>query len=345
MVKISVLSPVYNTALYIEECVQSILRQSFSDYEFLICDDGSTDDTLKILSSFRDPRIRILKNKRNEDIPRTRNSLLQEAKGKYIAWLDADDVAYPDRLERQLAFLEKNSDVFLLSGWQRMIGEKGEYLSSSLYYPGLYENPYPYEVKNIPEALLFGCPVLMSTVMMRNTNEFLFDPELPPSEDYEFFIRISRRHKIVIEDEYFVKYRLHRMNSHKNQEKQKVAIKKIFENNLKYYGLREDDDISSYQDIFYCRYEKQNFSERKKLLLFLKKYYKAYKMKENSSFRLGTFDRMFRRVCNDRNYKIFHLLYFTFLFYPGPKRGAFLYACQIIMKKLKSRFFFSSYVR
>ena len=92
----------------------------------MICDDESTDNTLEIISSFEDPRIKILKNKSNQGLPKSRNKLLRVAQGRYLAWLDADDIAYPNRLEEQFNFLERHSEIYVLSNYAHLYDEKKE---------------------------------------------------------------------------------------------------------------------------------------------------------------------------------------------------------------------------
>ena len=98
--KVTVFIPVYNRAKYIGSAIESILGQTFSDFEILLIDDGSTDRSVEIMESYTDPRIRVLQNDTNLGIPRTRNKGLQGARGEYIAMLDSDDRAYP-RCSRQ----------------------------------------------------------------------------------------------------------------------------------------------------------------------------------------------------------------------------------------------------
>ena len=105
---VSVIMGVYNSQGTLSEAVMSILNQTYSNFEFLICDDGSTDDSLKLLGNFSDKRIKILRNEVNRGLAFSLNKCLVASSGAYVARMDADDVAFPDRLETQLSFLEKN---------------------------------------------------------------------------------------------------------------------------------------------------------------------------------------------------------------------------------------------
>ena len=112
MPTVSVLMPVYNTAVpFLREAVQSILDQSFQNFEFLIVDDGSTGETRRYLEQLHDPRIRLIRNEKNLGVTKALNIGLRAAQGRYIARMDSDDVSYPERLEMQLAFMRSNPDV------------------------------------------------------------------------------------------------------------------------------------------------------------------------------------------------------------------------------------------
>ena len=110
MPAISVILPVYNSESYIKEAVESILKQTFEDFEFIIMDDGSTDTTCSYLKTIRDSRVTCIYNTKNSGNYKCRNIGLSQAKGKYICVMDADDIAFPDRLEKQYYFMENNPE-------------------------------------------------------------------------------------------------------------------------------------------------------------------------------------------------------------------------------------------
>ena len=114
MIQISVIMPVYNTPVPIlKEAVDSILNQTFQDFEFIIIDDCSSDGSWEYLSSLRDSRIKLFRNTTNLGIAKTLNIGFRHAKGKYIARMDSDDVSMPDRLRRQFNFMERHPDVMV----------------------------------------------------------------------------------------------------------------------------------------------------------------------------------------------------------------------------------------
>src|SRR5579862_3641768 len=122
--QISVLLPVYNGERFILRSVQSVLAQTFDDFELIVVDDGSHDATNKILSEIKDDRIRIINNPRNIGIVGSLNKAMNEARGRYIARMDADDIALPTRFAKQKQFLDLNSEVVVV-GTAMSVLEKG----------------------------------------------------------------------------------------------------------------------------------------------------------------------------------------------------------------------------
>lgn len=126
---VSVLLPVYNGERHLTAAVESILRQSYSDFELLIIDDGSTDNSADIISRFRDPRILLYRSESNLGLVAALNLGLSLARGKYIARMDADDISLPERLARQVSVLDARSEIGVCGCWWRSIDEKGKILT------------------------------------------------------------------------------------------------------------------------------------------------------------------------------------------------------------------------
>jgi glycosyltransferase involved in cell wall biosynthesis len=181
---ISVLMPAYNAAATIGVAIRSILNQSFGDFELLVCDDGSSDDTIRVAEGIADSRMRIIRHGTNRGVAATRNTLLREARGAYIAWLDADDIALPGRLERQHAYLEAHTEVDLLFGWIRVRNA------------AIRQVRYPNDAGLLAAWLLFRNPFAQSTLMARNcfaAEGVYYNEALAYAEDYEWYLRL--RHK------------------------------------------------------------------------------------------------------------------------------------------------------
>jgi len=183
---ISIILPVFNGERHLIECIESVLLQSFTNFEFIIVDDASTDDTSKILSKFAevDNRIKIITHKVNQKQTAAANTAIKHSKGKYIARMDADDIALPMRFKKQFEFLEKKPAFGLVGSWTDTINETGEIL-------GQWKTASETGVLNW--NLLFGTSFAHSSVMMRTAlvKEVGYY-QSPEAEDYDLWSRLSR---------------------------------------------------------------------------------------------------------------------------------------------------------
>ena len=136
---VSVITPIYNCQQYLEESLSSILDQSFRDYEFLIYNDGSTDASVDVVSKFDDDRITFIDDVHNIKIPRRRNQMIRDARGKYVVIHDGDDVTLPGRLEKQINFLESHDDIFCVGGHAVKIDTGGNHIGMMRYPPETHE--------------------------------------------------------------------------------------------------------------------------------------------------------------------------------------------------------------
>jgi glycosyltransferase involved in cell wall biosynthesis len=153
--KITVLMPAYNAGNYIAEAIASVLAQSFTDFEFLIVNDGSTDNTLDVIHSFGDSRIIVI-SQNNQGVASALNTGLHYARGKYIARFDADDICHPKRLEIQYDFMRSNSGYYIL-------GSAADYMDMSGSYVFNYQPP-GYSDEQIKQLDYAQCPFIHSTV-------------------------------------------------------------------------------------------------------------------------------------------------------------------------------------
>jgi glycosyltransferase involved in cell wall biosynthesis len=156
--RVTVLMPAYNAVKYIGEAIRSVLAQSFTDFELLIINDGSTDNTKDIVKKFTDPRIRIIDNE-GKGISMALNTGLQAANGFYIARFDADDICMPKRLERQVRFLDVSPDYILIGTDAEYIKENGDHLFD------FHCMSYSYD--DIIQRIYQHCPFIHSSVMYR----------------------------------------------------------------------------------------------------------------------------------------------------------------------------------
>jgi hypothetical protein len=200
--KVSVVMSVYNGEKYLREAVDSMLNQAFADFEFVVVDDGSTDDTWAILQSYDDRRIVLLRNEENTGLTQSLNKALAVANGEFIARTDADDVSWPERLKKQVAYLDAHPEVGLLGTWVEIIGERGERLSVLRR---------PMDPPFIKWSLLFDNYLFHSAVMYRrslakklggyNTSRY--------AQDYDLWSRMSFETQIAKLPQVLVSWRRH----------------------------------------------------------------------------------------------------------------------------------------
>lgn len=252
---VSVLMPVFNAEKYVEEAINSILDQTLKDFELIVLNDASTDASKNIILSIQDTRIRYIENETNQGLAYSRNRLLGEANSKYIAWLDADDVAYPTRLEEEYDFLEANPEHALVSGWARLVDSVGKPTGNFIksYIPDRY----------LSELLLFVNYFVQSAVMIRR--EFLpevhYRPEFPPAEDYELWVRIAAKHPVCILPKVLVDYRIHTTNtSSVQQQRSENGVKLNHKTQLEALGIEPtNEEIDLHYAIAFKKAESQDF--------------------------------------------------------------------------------------
>ena len=154
---VTIFMPVYNSEKYIREALDSLVSQTYKNLEILIVDDGSTDSSLSIIKSYKDDRIRLIKNPENKGIPFNRTLALREAKGKYLANLDADDIAYSRRIEKQVQYMEEHESIDAIGSYYSEFGEgKLKNIKSKMN-----------SSEKVKIGLLFFNPIANPTAMIR----------------------------------------------------------------------------------------------------------------------------------------------------------------------------------
>jgi glycosyltransferase involved in cell wall biosynthesis len=197
--------PVYNGAKYLNESIDSILNQTFSDFEFLIIDDGSTDDSVDIIKSFNDKRINLTVNDINQGQTICENNGIDNSRGKYIARIDQDDIMIQDRLKKQVNYLEENSEIAVLGSQYSCIDHNGNHLDEMLWPIGIGNNIYSCITGFSP----VGHP---GALIRKNVFEQVgkYDPQYAPAEDYELWLRLlANGYRTDNLKESLTKYRKH----------------------------------------------------------------------------------------------------------------------------------------
>lgn len=246
---VTVFIPVYNCEKYIRKCLDSIINQTYKNLEILIIDDGSTDNSVSIIEQYNDSRIRLLKNNCNKGIPYTRNRGIEEMNGKYLAIMDADDIAFKHRIKKQVSFMEKNTNILALGTFYE-------------FYRGIFSKKVK-EYKTSEEikiGLLFQSQLANPTVMIRNTvfSEYgiKYNEDCFVAQDYELWTQIVKVGDLAILPKVLHKYRWGHENITKktikeNQERRNSILSNIKNNMLDYYNFQlSTDEKRIYNNIF-----------------------------------------------------------------------------------------------
>jgi glycosyltransferase involved in cell wall biosynthesis len=235
MPAISVILPVYNAADYLLEAVESILNQSFKDFELIIINDGSTDNSEAIINSISDARIRYIENDGNKGLIYTLNRGIGEATCTYIVRMDADDISVPTRLEKQYAFMEKNSDIGACGAYAEYIGNR----------IGIWK--YPVLDKEIRCRLMWGSSIIHPSAIIRKSvltqYQIKYNEQYIAAEDYKLWVDIAKVSKLHNIPEILLKYRTHnnQVTTTKISKMDNTKSKIIFEQILS-AGVRVTED-------------------------------------------------------------------------------------------------------
>ena len=225
MPTVSLITPCFNREKYIAETVASVCAQTFTDWEYLIIDDGSTDGSVGVIERLaaEDPRIRFVAQK-NQGKARTCNRALAEAQGRYVAILDSDDLYKPDKLARQVAYLEAHPEAGMVYCGTELIDGEGRRLPDHEEMDFRRYGVGPdgrrvlvgdEDVHLFPYLVVADCIPFLTHLMRRDAALSLgpIDPDLWPGEDWDFWLRFSRRHEIHKLPDVLTSYRWHESNS------------------------------------------------------------------------------------------------------------------------------------
>lgn len=192
---VSILMPVYNSERTIAVAIESCLQQTYRNIEILVLDDASTDNTVAVAEKYR--QIRVLKHDLNKGTAAARNTLLREARGEFIAWLDADDTMMPERIQKQLIFMQRHPEVDIAGSW---------ILTDNISLP---KKKLPLENRMITAHLWFKNCMIQPSVISRNfyTSEHIFyDERFYYMQDYELWLRLRNRKVFANIPEFLTRY-------------------------------------------------------------------------------------------------------------------------------------------
>jgi len=199
--EITVLMSVYNGEKYLREAVESILNQTFSDFEFLIIDDASTDSSLEILQSYDDPRIKIIRNIENLGLTKSLNIGIRLAKREYIARMDADDISLPERFERQITFLLNHPDIALAGTFYQNIDHEGNIFGTCNL---LLKPRYQDFIKG--NCIIHGSVMVRSEVMVTISG---YNELIKKCQDYALWLQLAKEYQLCNIPDVLYKLRIH----------------------------------------------------------------------------------------------------------------------------------------
>lgn len=216
--KVTVLMSVYNGQEYLREAIDSILNQTFTDFEFLIANDHSTDKTVDIIKSYSDPRIHLFHNETNLRLVAPLNKGLELARGKYIVRVDCDDISFPERIATQVAFMDSNSEVGIAGSWMETFGDGPR---------EVWKYPHQHDIIQC-QSLLF-CPVAQPSAIMNkgllDKYQLRYAQECVFADDWDLFDRSCLHFPVTNIQQVLVKYRICRnsVGDSKNRELDKAT--------------------------------------------------------------------------------------------------------------------------
>ena len=233
---------VYNGGDYLTDAIDSILQQTYKNFEFIIINDASTDYSLQTIQSYDDDRINIINNDKNIFLAASLNKGIRVAKGKYIVRMDADDISMPERLEKQVNYMEKNPNIGISGTCSEIIG-----------YGSGFSN-YSQENNKIKYNLLYECHLLHPTIIMRSDlikeHQLYYDESYRKNQDYELFVRAISLTDYGNLPDYLIKYRQTEENVKREAYNQNENILNIQKQLFIKLGLKiNENEISLYKSI------------------------------------------------------------------------------------------------
>ena len=242
---VSVIMPVYNSAKYLNEAIDSILEQTYENIELIIIDDGSSDNSINLINNYNSSKIRFYQNEKNLGVSATRNKAIDLSKGKYVALMDSDDISPPDRIKKQIDFLESNFDYALVAGHYESFTKYPFYTKRKLRKHCIIDEKIKVDL-NFIGSIAAGTVVVQKEIL--DQNNLRFDSKLKIAEDFDFWRRISKYAKVTSINELLVYYRKHPTNS--------IKQKKLVDNHMTLALKKSFNDLEINSDDLFDNNEK-----------------------------------------------------------------------------------------
>ena len=293
--KISVIMPLFNTAPYVGAAVESLLAQTFEDFELLVVDDGSTDGSPGIVSAFTDPRIRLFQEGKLGGPAAARNLGLTKARGNYIAFFDSDDLATPNMLAELIEFLTTHPDFRIVGGWLETIDEQECSFGKG---SGCQVAP-----ETLASTMLFrNCLPTSTLCMHRNCLDGQeFDVSLTLASDYDMWAKLVIKHKAHVLPRVLGRYRWHPQNiTHQKKAFGDECRNRIFRRQLARLGVEPSPE----ETLLHARLTKLTFGTSKQTALAAESW--LLKLAEANTASMVYAQEVFRRTLADQWYAVCH---------------------------------------
>lgn len=232
---VSIIMPVYNGSKHLRKAMESMLNQTYTNFEFIIINDGSSDDSESIIQSYKDDRIVYIKNPQNLKLIRTLNKGIERATGKYIVRMDCDDISLPNRLERQVTFMEEHSEYGFCNGRAYEMSENGKILRES--YPAVY--PKSMKLISLFYAIIIHPSVIIQTEILKK-NPYRDETNILHIEDYELWNRLQQQgYSCYSMEKPVLKYRwtAGNISSTQSSAQHKKQVEYIVQHIKQWYGI------------------------------------------------------------------------------------------------------------
>ena len=226
---VSIIMPAYNAEKTIRESIQSVLEQAYQEWELLVVNDGSVDETENIVKSYSDTRIKLI-NQKNGGVSNARNNALKQAKGEYLSFLDSDDLWIKTKLDLQVKYLEKNNLKFVYSKSYSFTNNSDDIKEAFKFVSLGFEDK--------EEILIYDFIPILTVLFHRTILEDVgfFDESLQGTEDWDMWIRILQKYEAGFVKEYLTKYRIIDTGLSKNFSKHFIQEEKVFQKYIKLYN-------------------------------------------------------------------------------------------------------------
>jgi glycosyltransferase involved in cell wall biosynthesis len=276
MPRVSVVIPSYNHEKYIAASIQSVLDQTYQDFEIVITDDSSTDNSVEVIKNFNDPRIKLFCFNKNQGAAVSTNNSIQESKGEFIAILNSDDIFVADKLRKQVSFLDNNPQFGAVFAYPQVIDEEGNLYKEEHFYRNIFIQNNRTRFEWLRYFFLNGNCLCHPSILIRKDcyhQVGLYDVRLAQLPDFDFWIRLCMKYDIYILPEKLVKFRIFKNEISASGNRPEVKIRSTLEFTQVLKNYTNTDVLDNFFQVFPESLSTLNIEEKpdelsKEIMLF-----------------------------------------------------------------------------